>query len=206
MRHAFRVQFLLHFGCKQSIIVYNAELLHTGFQSAAADRVQDQRKLWRVINPVRRSLYPICTSSALETQELGLISDICPKIEARRAVDATPVEHNSLSVVRSPDDSLQVFRAEVDAFKVNFFCGPRCYLQECINVELWLYSGVAVCTIIECEQFESCGSTVGEEAGEIWVCFWNVFYSNSFEAWQPEFRSNTISQQWFLICVVNTDL
>ena len=48
MRHALRVQLLLHFECRKYRVVINVEPLQTGFQSAAADLVHNQRKLWRV--------------------------------------------------------------------------------------------------------------------------------------------------------------
>ena len=170
VRHALRFQLLLHFECRQSLVVVNAELLQTGFQSAAADRVHDQRKLRRVCLPVRRPLFKICISSALETEVLGVVAEACPEVEARRAVDAAEAEHNSLCVVRSPDDGLQIFRAEVDTVEENFFCGPRSCLRERVDVELRIYSGVAAYRIIDYEQFELCGSAVAEEAGEVCVC------------------------------------
>ena len=109
-------------------------------------------------------------SSLLETEELGVVAEVGPEVEARRAVDAAEVEHNSLCVARSPDDGLQVFRAEVDAVKVNFFRRPRCRPRERVDVELRLYSGVAVWRIIYSKQFESRRSAVAEEAGEVCVC------------------------------------
>ena len=147
--HAFSVQFLLHFRCWQSIVVSNVELLQTGFQSAAADRVHDQSKLWRVRLPVRRPVCA-CISSVLETKILGVVAEIGPEIETRRSVDAAVTDHNSLCIVCSPDDCLQVFRAEVNALKENFFCGPRCCPRERVYVELRLYSGGAVYSIIDC--------------------------------------------------------
>ena len=204
-RHAFRAQLILHFGCRQSLVSVNVELLQSGFQSAAADCVYDQRKLWRIRLPVRRPRFVVRISSDLETEILGVVAEVGPEVEARRTVDATKVEHNSLSVVRRSDDSLQVFRAEVDAAEVNFFCGHRCCSRERIDVEFRLYSGPAFYWTIDFEKFKSYRSSVGEEAGEICVCIWNVVYLNSFEVWQPKFRSNAVSHQRFLNCVFETD-
>ena len=206
VRHTLRVQLLLHFGYRQSLVVSNAELLQTGFQSAAADRVHNQRKLWRVRLPVCRSFFPIRTSSELEIEELGVVVLVDPEVETKSAVDATETEHNSLCVVRRPDNGLQVFRAEVDAVKVNFFRCPRCCPQKRVSVELRLYSCVIVWRIIDCEQFESCWSAVAEEAGEVYVCIWNLFDSNSAEIGQPESGSHAVSHQRFLLFVVETDL
>ena len=57
----------------------------------------------------------------LETEELGVVSEGGSEVKARRAMDATVEEHNSLCLTSSSDDGLQIFRAEVDTFKVNFF-------------------------------------------------------------------------------------
>ena len=205
VRHALRVQLLLHFGCWQSWVESNVELLQTGFQFAAADRVHDQRKLRRVCLPVCRPVYA-CISSHLETKELGVVAEVCPEVEARRAVDAAVTEHNSLCVTRSPDDDLQVFRAEVDAIKENFFCDPRSCLRERVDVELRFYSGEVVYKPINCEKFEFRGSAVDEEAGEVCVCVWNIVYSNSVEVGQPESGSHAVFHQWFMLFVVETDL
>ena len=115
VRHSLRVQLFLHFGFRQSLVSSNAELLETGSQSAAADRIHDQREARRVFLPVCRSLNETCTSSALETEELGVVAEVCLEVEARRAVDATKTKHNSFCVARRLDDSLQVFCTEVDA-------------------------------------------------------------------------------------------
>ena len=187
------------------MVVENAELMKTGFQSAAADRVHDQRKLWRVLLPVRRRLIVARTSSPLETEELGVVAEVGPEVEAWRAVDGAVVEHNSLCVARSPDDGLQVFRAEVYAIKVNFFCGLRCCPWERIDVELRLYSGSVVCIIIDCQQFESCWSAFAEEASEVCVCVWNLVNPNSVEVGQPESGSHAVSHQRFLFCFIETD-
>ena len=181
VRHALRVQLLLHSGCWQSLVVTNAELLQTIFQSAAANRVHNQRKLIRFLLPVCRPLFPTRISSSLETEEFSVVAEVCSKIEAQRAVDVAEMEHNSLCVVRSPDDDLQVFRAKVNTAEENFFRGPRCCPWERVDVELRLYSGVAVWRKIDIEQFDSCGSAVTKEAGEVCICVWNVIYLNSFE-------------------------
>ena len=106
----------------------------------------------------------------LETEQLGVVAEVGPEVEARRAVDATEAEHNSFCVVCSPDDGLQVFLAKVDAAEENFFCRPRCYPRERVDVELRLYSGGVVSTLIDSEQFELDRSAVAEEAGEVCVC------------------------------------
>ena len=149
VRHAPRVQLLLHFGCRQSVIAVNVELLQTGFQSAAADRIQNQIKLWWVFLPVRRQHFVICNSSVLEAEILGVVAKVCPEVEARSAMDTTPVENYSLCVARRSDDGLQVFRSEVDAAKANFFCGPRCCLRERVDIELRLYSEITASIIID---------------------------------------------------------
>ena len=91
-------------------------------------------------------------SSILETEELGFVAEVGPEIEVRRAMNATEKEHNSLCVVCSPDDGLQVFRSEVDAVKVNFFFCARCCLRERVNVEPGFYADVTVCKIIDSKQ------------------------------------------------------
>ena len=169
MRHSLRVQLLLHFGCRQSRIVGNTELHQTGSQSAVADRVNNQREARRVCLPVRRHLFEICSSSSLETEELGVVAEVCSEVEARRAVNATELEHNSHCVVSGPDDGLQVFSSEVDASEENFFCRSSRCLRERVDVELRLYSGEAVCIIIDCKQAEAGRSAVAEEAGEVCV-------------------------------------
>ena len=109
-------------------------------------------------------------TSVMETEKLGFVAEVGPEVEVRRAVDATEAEHNSLCVASSLDDCLQVFCAEVDASEVNLFCCPSRCLRERVHVELRLYSGVAVCKIVDYEQFESCGSEVVEKASEVCVC------------------------------------
>ena len=140
VRHALRVQLFLHSGCRQSLVVGNVEFHQTGFQSAAADRIHDQRKLWRVRFPVCRPIYARI-SSELETEELGFIAEVGPEVEARRAMDAAEIEYNSLCLPRSPNDCLQVICTEVDMVKENLFCRLRCCSRERVDVELRLYSG-----------------------------------------------------------------
>ena len=121
-------------------------------------------------------------------------------------MDAAVTEHNSLCVARSPDDSLQVFRAEVDSFKENFFCRPRCCPRERVDVELRLYSSVFICRMIDWKQLELCGSAVVEESCEVCVCVWNSVDVNSVEVRQPEFWSCADSHLSFLLIIVESDL
>ena len=89
--------------------------------------------------------------------------------------------------------------------KKNFFRRACCCLRERVDVKLRLYFDPAVCPIIDIEQFESCGSAVAEEAGEVCVCVWNAVEPNSVEVRQPEPGSNASSYQRFLLCVDETD-
>ena len=183
MRHALWVHLHLHFGCRQSLVVYNAELFQTESQSTATDCINDQWKFWRIYLPVRRPLFVICSSSALETEELGFVAEVGTEVEVRRAVDAAVVKHNFFSVARSSNNGLQVFRAEVNATEENLFCSPSCCLRERFDVEIRLYSSAVIYTIIDCKQFEMGGSAVVEETVEIFVCdcAWNVIDPNFIE-------------------------
>ena len=168
---------------KQSLCLLNnwciiptyINLGQTALESTLFDCIYDLReirKVFLVIEFLNESFITI------DTQTLGVVFDLGPKVQSILEVETTSIKYNLLCVAGSRDELLQVCCAEFETSHINLFRDNTDYLRKRVNVKACIYITTST---FNREESEFSRNAVVEESIEVCTFFWRIVNVESLE-------------------------